>query len=353
MSGISRSRPPQAPKSAASWRDALKIHPAADLFPLMSADGQRVLGEDIKENGLRIPVTLWKAEKHFPPELLDGRNRLDGLEAAGFTLTVENVGTDTDPQIRLWMRQSPKHMRTPIETVEVRGDRPGGDPYAYALSANFNRRHLTDKDRDDAIAKLLKVDPTKSNRQIAKIVERSHPYIAKVRERLEKAGDVETVSTSIDTKGRKQPSRKPGKPWSRERWVNKRAEAIERNRKNAELAVAATKNIAAARDDIGPASASELARLNTCIGDLQTENRRLTHENAALRPELNETKSELTKIETELAEIIAAQTDDDAPVSACDGEDTDLIDAYVQRGCNNDEVPDIPEPTEPIAGAAS
>jgi hypothetical protein len=35
----------------------------------------------------------------------------------------------------------------------------------------------------------------------------SHPHIAKVREELEKSGDVETVTTSIDTKGRKQPAR--------------------------------------------------------------------------------------------------------------------------------------------------
>ena len=32
--------------------------------------------------------------------------------------------------------------------------------------------------------------------------------MAKVREQLEKAGNVETVTTSIDTKGRKQPARK-------------------------------------------------------------------------------------------------------------------------------------------------
>src|SRR5262249_13119412 len=38
---------------------------------------------------------------------------------------------------------------------------------------------------------------------------RSHPHVAKVRKKLEQAGDVETVTTSIDTKGRKQPAIKP------------------------------------------------------------------------------------------------------------------------------------------------
>src|SRR5260221_471244 len=42
-----------------SWRDVLKVHPAADLFPLMSADELKVLGEDIQKNGLQHPVVLW------------------------------------------------------------------------------------------------------------------------------------------------------------------------------------------------------------------------------------------------------------------------------------------------------
>src|SRR5438046_8328304 len=39
-----------------SWRNVLKIHPAADLFPMMTADELKALGEDIKKNGLRVPV---------------------------------------------------------------------------------------------------------------------------------------------------------------------------------------------------------------------------------------------------------------------------------------------------------
>ena len=30
------------------WRDVLQIHPAAELFPLMTPDELRALGEDIK-----------------------------------------------------------------------------------------------------------------------------------------------------------------------------------------------------------------------------------------------------------------------------------------------------------------
>jgi hypothetical protein len=45
-----------------SWRDRIKIHPAADLFPLMSETdplGLRNLGNDIVENGLRSHIVFF------------------------------------------------------------------------------------------------------------------------------------------------------------------------------------------------------------------------------------------------------------------------------------------------------
>jgi hypothetical protein len=74
------------------------------------------------------------------------------------------------------------------------------------------RRHLTAEQKFERTAKAIRTNPEKSNRQIAAQVKvASHPYVAKVRAELEKAGDVETVSTSIDTKGRKQPAKRRGK----------------------------------------------------------------------------------------------------------------------------------------------
>src|SRR5262249_42349768 len=67
-----------------SWRDTLPIHPAAELFPLMSPAELRALGDDIKKNGLKIPVTVWKGSG--PLQLLDGRNRLDAMEAVGIRI---------------------------------------------------------------------------------------------------------------------------------------------------------------------------------------------------------------------------------------------------------------------------
>jgi hypothetical protein len=62
-----------------SWRDHLKIHPAADLFPLMPPEELQALADDIKANGIRVPPESYIDEdgKYW---LLDGRNRLDAME---------------------------------------------------------------------------------------------------------------------------------------------------------------------------------------------------------------------------------------------------------------------------------
>jgi hypothetical protein len=41
-----------------SWRDILPVHPAADLFPMMTPDEITAFGEDIKNNGLKQPIVL-------------------------------------------------------------------------------------------------------------------------------------------------------------------------------------------------------------------------------------------------------------------------------------------------------
>src|SRR5262249_25205209 len=83
-----------------SWRDHIKVHPAADLFPMMSEPELRELGEDIKENGQRVQVVLWKdpspGGEHW---LVDGRNRLDAMELVGIPQwTNGDADADADGQ---------------------------------------------------------------------------------------------------------------------------------------------------------------------------------------------------------------------------------------------------------------
>jgi DNA-binding Lrp family transcriptional regulator len=164
------------------WRDRVATHPAANLFPMMSDAELFALGEDIKKNGLRSRVAVINGPDG-EPILLDGRNRLDAMELVTLKVVIEDIAARVDCS-------------------------PDFDPYAYVVSANIHRRHLSAQQRRDLIAKLLKANPEKSNRQVAKLTGASHPHVAKVRTELEQSGDVETVTTSVDTKGRKQPAKK-------------------------------------------------------------------------------------------------------------------------------------------------
>jgi hypothetical protein len=186
-----------------SWRDVWKIHPAAELFPLLSGDELRELGEDIKANGLTSPIILWSDGKS-PAVLLDGRNRLDAIEIA----------------IRKPVEIGPPSLMAgetflAADKVIVLGK--SVDPYLYVVSANFHRRHLTAEQKRDFIEKLIKERPHESNRRLAKALGVSHPHLAKVRAEMEQAGDVETLPRLIDTKGRHQPAKKKATPAPKKR----------------------------------------------------------------------------------------------------------------------------------------
>ena len=83
------------------------VHPAANLFPMMSDEDIDALARSIREQGLRQPIILTE-----DGQLLDGRNRVAACSRAGVP---------------------PRH--------EVyRGD----DPVAYVMALNMDRRHLNE-----------------------------------------------------------------------------------------------------------------------------------------------------------------------------------------------------------------
>jgi ParB-like chromosome segregation protein Spo0J len=171
-------------QAAPSWRGVLPIHPAANLFPLLSKDDLEELSRDIKENGLCQPCHIIAGEDGRPV-LLDGRNRLDALEHIGGEITLDN---------RLIFEQLPADV----------------DPYAFVISANIHRRHLTGEKKRELIGKLLKATPEKSNRQIADTVKASPTTVGTVRAEMEATGDVSKLDTRRDSQGRQQPeSRAP------------------------------------------------------------------------------------------------------------------------------------------------
>jgi hypothetical protein len=184
-----------------SWRDVLPIHPAADLFPMMSRDELLELGEDIKKHGLTSPIVLWSPDdKRHATFLLDGRNRLDAMEAAGIKVVDKEHGDG--------LERSTVRCRHLFETGGgIDGSGTQADPFEFAISANINRRHLGAEQRG-LIAKLLKAAPEKSNRQIAETAKADHKTVGAVRQDAEARGEIPHVEKHTDTRGRRQPTKK-------------------------------------------------------------------------------------------------------------------------------------------------
>ena len=76
------------------------------------------------------------------------------------------------------------------------------DPYAFVLSVNAHRRHLTTEQKRDLIAAVMKAPPDKSNRTIAKQTRADHKTVGTVRAELEGRGEIPHVAKVTDTKGR-------------------------------------------------------------------------------------------------------------------------------------------------------
>jgi N6-adenosine-specific RNA methylase IME4 len=93
-----------------------RVHPAANLFPLMEGEPYTQLVSDIAMNGLRQPITVAGGA------ILDGRNRLRACLDAG-----------VEPRFEEFV---------------------GNDPLLFVLSTNLHRRHLNESQRAMVASKL-------------------------------------------------------------------------------------------------------------------------------------------------------------------------------------------------------
>ena|SRR5215471_3959418 len=238
-------------KAAASADQALKFHPLADIFPLMEGAEFEALVADIKANGCREPIYLHEGM------ILDGRNRYRACLVAGVKLPC---------------------------LLRLASDPTDFDPVAFVISHNIHRRHLTAEQRRELIAKLITAQPEKSNRQIAKTAGVSHPHVAKVRGDLERSGDVETVTTSIDTKGRKQPAKKTKRRGAKPADPPEAADAIASGIDQMAAHARATELEATCEHDLDLAEQLQAAKIK--IAGLESEIEELKAENAKLRAKL-------------------------------------------------------------------
>ena len=148
----------------------IEFHPLADIFPPMEGADFEALVVDIKVNGLHEPIVIHEGK------IPDGRNRYRACVAAGieYALTL------------------------------YRGD----DPAGFVVSANIHRRHLTQKQRRDFVAELVKAAPERSDNATAKLAKVSDKTVTKVRKELEGRSEIPNVSKRTDTKGRAQPAKR-------------------------------------------------------------------------------------------------------------------------------------------------
>jgi hypothetical protein len=111
----------------------ISVHPAADLFPMLSDTELADLAKDIKEHGLVHPVVMFK------DVLLDGRNRLAACKIA----EVEPTFTEYD----------------------------GDDPIGFVISVNILRRQLDPSQRAGVGVRLKKLFAVDAKKRMLKGVQ--------------------------------------------------------------------------------------------------------------------------------------------------------------------------------------
>jgi hypothetical protein len=206
--------PPEAAVSERfNWRAHLKVHPAADLFPLMSQDELKALAEDIKTNGLQQPIILWRESSTDAPVLDDGRNRLDALASLGWLGPPrERAPREPIKKYKRRVQLSPLWIGDDEDECCVIPEQcfqiAGGDPYDLALSLNIQRRHLSAEQKRELIAKMLKAKPESSDRSIAEPLRVDHKTVGAVRHDLEDRGEIPHHDKRTDSRGRQQPAKK-------------------------------------------------------------------------------------------------------------------------------------------------
>ena len=120
--------------NSSKWRQRFRVHPAADLFPMMSAEELAKTGASIKKNGLKLKIDVRRHGDDF--EAFDGRNRLEAMERAGI---------DIDPDIH-------------FNEMDLDDD----EVLAHVIAANIQRRHLTPGEVADLVVKLAKIELEKT-----------------------------------------------------------------------------------------------------------------------------------------------------------------------------------------------
>lgn len=118
--------------------DNWKVHPVAELFPMLSETELKVLAEDIRENGLRNVLVF-----DLRGRLIDGRNRLAAIRLLGD----EWIEANSHKCGGVYVSDNPEATEAELEAELVR----------YILSTNLHRRHLNESQRAMVAAEIANV----------------------------------------------------------------------------------------------------------------------------------------------------------------------------------------------------
>lgn len=136
----------------------MRAHPAADAFPMFDATRLDELVDDIKANGVRVPVVVWR------DQLLDGRNRVAACERLGIEPPVQRLPDDANPWAVSWSLNGPRRDMSDAQRFLIWKDHAR---HSVEFEAELQRV------RDEANAKRAKAQA--GNKNAAKDKENSSP----------------------------------------------------------------------------------------------------------------------------------------------------------------------------------
>jgi len=125
-----------------------ETHPAADAFPLMNGDDFAHLVADLKVNGLRDAIVLYKPPGLVKPLILDGRNRY-----------LACIQAKKKPRFRSYEDE---------------------DPVGFVVSTNIRRRHLNESQRAIVAARLAELGHGGNRRSSGRTAARTQADAAKL-----------------------------------------------------------------------------------------------------------------------------------------------------------------------------
>jgi ParB-like chromosome segregation protein Spo0J len=150
--------------------------PPYQLMPPLSEEERQALKEDIRRNGVLVPV-----EKDEHGNVLDSHHR-----------------------VALWEELRAEGVAPPDYPVITRPGLTEEQKRAHVRSVNLNRRHLTREQRRALVAEQLKETPDRSNRAVAEDLGVDHKTVGAVREGLEATGELPQLAATEGKDGRRR-----------------------------------------------------------------------------------------------------------------------------------------------------